>query len=126
MPAFGRSLLAEFPLDPSITYLNHGTVGVTPRRVLAAQQAIRDEIERQPSRFLLRELTAPATSVGLPRAGKPRLREAADAVAAFLGARRRGSRVRRQRHHRRQRRAAIVPVRSPATRSSSPISATAA
>ena len=46
MPSFGRDLLAEFPLDPSITYLNHGTVGVTPRRVLAAQQAIRDEIER--------------------------------------------------------------------------------
>ncbi|AMY11143.1 Isopenicillin N epimerase [Luteitalea pratensis] len=86
MPAFGRSLLAEFPLDPSITYLNHGTVGVTPRRVLAVQQAIRDEIERQPSRFLLRELTAPATSVGMPRAGTPRLRVAAHAVAAFLGA----------------------------------------
>ena len=83
---FGRAFLDEFPLDPSITYLNHGTVGVTPRRVLAAQQAIRDEIERQPSRFLLRELTAPATSVGLPRAEKPRLRVAAHAVAAFLGA----------------------------------------
>ena len=87
MPAFGRSLLSEFPLDPSITYLNHGTVGVTPRRVLAAQQAIRDEIERQPSRFLLRELTAPATSVGLPRAETPRLRIAAGQVASFLGGR---------------------------------------
>lgn len=85
-PAFGRSVLDEFPLDPAITYLNHGTVGVTPRRVLAEQQAIRDEIERQPSRYLLRELTAPATSVGLPRREKPRLRVAADAVARFLGA----------------------------------------
>lgn len=84
---FGRTFLAEFPLDPSITYLNHGTVGVTPRRVLAAQQAIRDEIERQPSRFLLRELTAPATSVGMPRTETPRLRVAAEAVATFLGAR---------------------------------------
>lgn len=84
---FGRAFLSEFPLDPSITYLNHGTVGVTPVRVLAAQQAIRDEIERQPSRYLLRELTAPATSVGQPRTEKPRLRVAADAVAAFLGAR---------------------------------------
>jgi isopenicillin-N epimerase len=86
MPPFGRSLLSEFPLDPSVVYLNHGTVGVTPRRVLAAQQAIRDEIERQPSRFLLRELTAPSTSVGLPRAEPPRLRVAASEVAAFLGA----------------------------------------
>jgi isopenicillin-N epimerase len=86
MPTFGRAVLPEFPLDPSITYLNHGTVGVTPRRVLAAQQAIRDEIERQPSRFLLRELTAPSTSVGMPRAETPRLRVAAGEVAAFLGA----------------------------------------
>jgi isopenicillin-N epimerase len=87
MPAFGRQFLTEFPLDPSVTYLNHGTVGVTPRRVLAAQQALRDEMERQPSRFLLRELTAPATSVGMPRRETPRLRIAAEAVAAFLGAR---------------------------------------
>ncbi len=87
MTGFGRRLLAEFPLDPAVTYLNHGTVGVTPRRVLAAQQAIRDEIERQPSRFLLRELTAPATSVGQPRTERPRLRVAADHVGAFLGAR---------------------------------------
>lgn len=87
MPAFGRALLSEFPLDPSVTYLNHGTVGVTPRRVLAAQQAIRDEIERQPSRFLLRELHAPATSVGCPRAETHRLRIAAAQVGEFLGAR---------------------------------------
>lgn len=87
MPTFGRALLAEFPLDPAIAYLNHGTVGVTPRRVLASQQAIRDEIERQPSRFLLRELTAPSTSVGMPRTEPPRLRVAAANVAAFLGAR---------------------------------------
>ncbi|HEX6975561.1 MAG TPA: aminotransferase class V-fold PLP-dependent enzyme [Vicinamibacterales bacterium] len=82
--SFGRAFLSEFPLDPSITYLNHGTVGVTPRRVLAAQQAIRDEIERQPSRFLLRELTKVA--VGTPREEKPRLRQAADIVAPVLGA----------------------------------------
>ena len=86
MPVFGRQLLTEFPLDPAVTYLNHGTVGVTPRRVLAAQQALRDEMERQPSRFMLRELTAPATSVGLPRTEVPRLRLAAETVAAFLGA----------------------------------------
>jgi isopenicillin-N epimerase len=87
MPSFGRAMLAEFPLDPSIAYLNHGTVGVTPLRVLAAQQSIRDEIERQPSRFLLRELTAPATSVGMPRSATPRLRVAAAEIASFLCAR---------------------------------------
>ncbi len=85
MPRFGREFRAEFPLDPSITYLNHGTVGVTPRRVLAAQQVIRDDIERQPSRFLLRELTK--VVVGQPRREKPLLRQAADIVGPFLGAR---------------------------------------
>ncbi len=82
---FGRSWLPEWLLDPAITYLNHGTVGAPPRRVLTAQQAIRDEIERQPSAFLLRELSS--TTFGLPRRERPRLRSAAAEVAAFLGAR---------------------------------------
>ena len=83
--AFGREMLADWPLDPAITYLNHGTVGVTPRAVCAAQQAIRDEIERQPSRFILRELTA-VTGAGRPTGVRPRMRQAADTVATFLGA----------------------------------------
>ena len=82
---FGKSMLPEWPLEPSVTYLNHGTVGVTPHRILAAQQAIRDDIERRPSDFLLRELTS--IVVGRPRADKPRMRQAADVVAEFLGAR---------------------------------------
>ena len=49
-------MLEHWLLDPAYTYLNHGTVGAPPRRVLAAQQALRDEMERQPSRFMLREL----------------------------------------------------------------------
>ncbi len=81
----GRARLSDWPLDPDITYLNHGTVGVTPRRVLDAQQAIRDEIERQPSQYLLRELTE--VVVGVSGARVPRLRAAADEVAAFVGAR---------------------------------------
>ena len=85
MSPFGRPMLEQWLLDPAITYLNHGTVGAPPRRVLAEQQAIRDEIERQPSRYLLRELTG--TRVGRPRTDRPRLRVAADAVAAFVGAR---------------------------------------
>jgi isopenicillin-N epimerase len=84
MPRFGHPMRAEWALDPDILYLNHGTVGAVPRRVLAAQTQIRDEIELQPSRFLLRELTAVTPADPLPR---PRLRVAADAVAAFVGAR---------------------------------------
>jgi len=85
MREFGRAWRAEWPLDPNVIYLNHGTVGVTPNRVLAAQQAIRDDIERQPSRYLLRELTS--IVVGRPPAAEPRMRQAANAVAAFLGTR---------------------------------------
>lgn len=81
---FGREMLACWMLDPEVTYLNHGTVGAVPRKVLAVQQAIRDEIERQPSKFLLREIYQ---LVGVPRRGPTRLRRAAAEVAAFLGGR---------------------------------------
>ena len=81
---FGRDMLQYWTLDPDVTYLNHGTVGAVPRCVLAAQQAIRDEMERQPSRFMLRDLSG---LVGLPRREPTRLRRAAAAVAEFLGAR---------------------------------------
>jgi isopenicillin-N epimerase len=84
-PAFGTPMLAEWSFEPGITYLNHGTVGVTPRRILAVQQAIRDEMERHPARFILRALTD--TEFGRPLSDRPRLRAAADDVAAFLGAR---------------------------------------
>ena len=85
MGRFGHAMREHFALDPGITYLNHGTVGAPPRRVLAVQQAIRDEIELQPSRYLLRELSE--IRVGAPRAEPPRLRTAAAEVAAFFGAR---------------------------------------
>jgi len=84
MRPFGRDWLAEWGLDPELAYLNHGTVGATPRRVLAAQRAIQDEIERQPSKFLLRELSA--IRVGGPRAEAPRMRVAAAEIARRLGA----------------------------------------
>lgn len=73
---------AEWPLEPGILYLNHGTVGVTPRRVLARQQALRDEMERQPSRFLLRECSGLADA---PRTEPTLMRRAAVEVAGFLG-----------------------------------------
>ena len=82
--SFGRRWLQEWPLDSQGTYLNHGTVGVTPLRVMAARRAILEDIERHPSRFILRELTA--VTFGRQRRDVPRLREAAAIVAAFLGA----------------------------------------
>src|SRR5436190_11222784 len=84
MPTFGRSMLEHWLLDPSYTYLNHGTVGAAPRRVLEKQQALRDEMERQPSRFMLRELNLHQPA---PWRTTSRLREASDRVAMFVGAR---------------------------------------
>ena len=84
-PTFGPWVRELFGLDPAVTYLNHGTVGVAPRRVLLAQQRWREQMERQPSAFLLRELVP--LGLGLPRPGPGRLREAAAKVAAFVGSR---------------------------------------
>jgi isopenicillin-N epimerase len=81
---FGRRMLDHWPLDPAVTYLNHGTVGVAPRKVLAFQQAIRDEMERQPSKFMLRDVSGWIEGPGV----RPtRMRGAAADVARFVGAR---------------------------------------
>ncbi|GAB7043303.1 MULTISPECIES: aminotransferase class V-fold PLP-dependent enzyme [Catenuloplanes] len=45
-----------FSLDPAVSYLNHGTVGVTPIAVQRAQQRLRDEVELDPMRFYTRGL----------------------------------------------------------------------
>ena len=83
--SFGHPMRPAWALDPDVLYLNHGTVGAPPRRALEAQQSIRDEIERQPSEFLLRRLSS--IRVGGENDAKPRMRVAAEAVAQFLGAR---------------------------------------
>jgi len=76
-------MLQHWLLDPSATYLNHGTVGVTPKRVLQKQQALRDEMDRQPSRFMLRELNG---EMPAPWRANSRLRDAIEQVAPFVGA----------------------------------------
>lgn len=76
-------MLEHWQIDPSCIYLNHGTVGATPRRVLRKQQLLRDEMERQPSQFMLRELNGEQPA---PWRSGSRLREASDQVSAFVGA----------------------------------------
>ena len=89
--AFGRPLLGQWWLDPAIIYLNHGTVGATPRVVLEAQHAWQRRIETQPARFLFREALhwSAADAVVSASSGHPRslVRAAADEVGAFVGAR---------------------------------------
>ena len=62
-----------WPLDPVVTFLNHGSFGACPRAVLEEQARLRDRLEGEPVRFLSRELE------GL-------LDAAREALGAFLGA----------------------------------------
>src|SRR5262249_53929569 len=43
-------------LEPGITFLNHGSFGATPIAVLAKQDEYRARLEREPVRFMVREL----------------------------------------------------------------------
>lgn len=44
-----------WPLDPAVTYLNHGSLGSCPVPVLDAQRTWRESMERSPIEFLLRD-----------------------------------------------------------------------
>ena len=50
----GADLRAEFLLDPSVTFLNHGSFGACPRAVFERYQEWQLELERQPVLFLAR------------------------------------------------------------------------
>jgi isopenicillin-N epimerase len=60
-------------LDPAITYINHGSFGATPKVVLARQDELRAQLEREPVRFMVREL-------------EPLLDDARAELAEFVGA----------------------------------------
>jgi len=69
----GTDLRAEFLLDPSVTFLNHGSFGACPRTVFERYQAWQLELERQPVLFLARRIE------GL-------LAEARASLGAYVGA----------------------------------------
>jgi isopenicillin-N epimerase len=60
-------------LESGITFLNHGSFGATPIAVLTKQDDLRAQLEREPVRFMVREL-------------EPLLDETRHTLAEFLGA----------------------------------------
>ncbi|MGH7124008.1 MAG: aminotransferase class V-fold PLP-dependent enzyme [Stellaceae bacterium] len=70
---YGAAAKAEWGLARGLVNLNHGSFGSTPLVVMAAQDAWRHRIESNPTKFMSRE-------------SRPLLREAAQKVAAELGA----------------------------------------
>ena len=54
----GRSAspITEWALDPTVTYLNHGSFGACLRAILEVQRGWRDKLEMHPVRFLSRDL----------------------------------------------------------------------
>jgi len=87
-----RALAHHWTLDPAITFLNHGSFGACPRPVLEAQQALRDQLEREPARFFNREapllLTAArkelAQFLNAPAAGLCFVRNVTTAINSVL------------------------------------------
>ena len=67
------ALSSHWRLDPDVTFLNHGSYGACPVEVLEAQSAWRARLERQPVKFLSRELDGA-------------LAEVRRTVGAFVGA----------------------------------------
>lgn len=72
-PQSSEAFKSFWAIDPTITFLNHGSFGACPRKVLERQQQLRTQLEQEPVRFFALELEA-------------LLDEARQTLASFVGA----------------------------------------
>ncbi|MFM7156471.1 MAG: aminotransferase class V-fold PLP-dependent enzyme [Bacteroidota bacterium] len=73
-PVFGSKEIRDlFLIDKSITFLNNGSFGATPRHILEYQDSIRQRMELQPVNFMVQQLPL-------------LLRNALQNIAPFIGA----------------------------------------
>jgi isopenicillin-N epimerase len=68
-------------LDPTITFLNHGSFGACPRAIVDSQRELRAQMEREPVDFLWRKLEGPLDA---SRAEVARLVKASAETVAFV------------------------------------------
>lgn len=71
--AFDLDLSKHWTIDPSVTFINHGSFGACPKRVLHEQDELRALLEREPLQFMMKELPT-------------RMEKARNELAAYLGA----------------------------------------
>ena len=70
---FNLDLSKHWTLDPAVTFLNHGSFGACPKRVLHEQAELRALLEREPLQFMIKELPT-------------RTERARHELSAFIGA----------------------------------------
>ena len=84
MIAFGRGLRRQFQLENGTAFLNHGSYGAAPRRVLAAAGRWRARMEANPDRFMRLVLPRALRAVEGELAAGASLATALDAGHALL------------------------------------------
>src|SRR5258707_3261917 len=53
-----EGFIGLWSLDPAVTFLNHGSFGACPIKILEAQDRYRRQLEAEPVQFFLHELEA--------------------------------------------------------------------